>query len=1270
MDHTHIVSASDLDRYADTIESQGVIPELVYLLVRQSCGDLTSCRIPYGDSINQPGLDGLIETSLGFREFVPSGISFWEIGTGNDPQKKATLEFKKRTKEILDDQRTGSTFVFATPRSAGSGGWTESAQRKWLRQRNDKGWKEVRIIDGVILADWLREFPAIGKWMARKLNLTSRLGGLSTPKEHWDDMKSECLPDDPSLPSKLFTICREGACTSLHALFEGKSQLLMLFAESGQEVEDFVSAFISGLEPELSQNYSNRCLFINDEQAWRSVVETRSPHVLVADPRLGLDTDDGAVLQANARRKGHSIVIPLCGAWSGSNPEIIKLRSPSPHQIETVLKECGYTDVRAKELGRIGGDRISALRRHLRGLGTLPSYATWSNASLIAKAALIGQWEGSNISDRSAIENLLGKDYGEWIEILRPDSIRSDSPLIQRDEKWRVLSRGEVWDVLGSFISDSDLDRFKQAAILVLGEHDPKFDLPKEERFMAGLHHKVLKHSNLIRKGIAETLALLGSRSAALSSCTHGKAETITILVVRELLDKADWDRWASLEPILPLLAEAAPDEFLDAVESALINFESTPFRMIFDEEGSGFGGWNYLSGLLWALETLAWSPDYLSRVSLILADLASIDPGGNWSNRPSNSLVDIFLPWHVQTSATFEQRKTAIEAILQEHPLVGWKLISSLLPHSHGSTGGCHRPVWRNYIPRDWKDGVSMFEYWKQITSYTGIAISLAANDVTKLIELIDRLADLPTEAQEEILLHLESAGISSLGDVDRLPLWEKMNQFVRHHRRFSDARWALSKNVIDRIENTAKYLEPTQLELKYRHLFNEFDSDFYDEQGNYEEQQRRLIAKREAAVKTIVLAKGVSTIMEFAQTVAASYDVGEALSAAITDEQESEMLPKYLASTSEKLDRIIAGFIRAHYTKYGLKWVDSLLQRGWAKQLQARFLTYLPFEKDVWNRVYEHLGAENESYYWKIVKVNPYGSEQDYKVAIEKLLEYEREGSAVMIASRNVNESLQIDDEAAIRALLALIENGREFNLLDNYKTVELIKKLQMSETTDKEALLKIEWNLLALLDRLSSGAPITLEKRLASDPIFFSDLIKIVYISTYDDKVSITESDEKKHTVRNGYHLLTEWKRCPGTLDDGSFNPELFSEWIKQARKLTIESGHDKVGQILIGMVLTCAPADPEGLWIHKAVAHVLNSRDVGEMRSGFTTQLFNNRGVFTFTAGQDELRIAQENKIKAEALNKHGFTRFATAIREFAKRYERMAEQEAAREPFDD
>jgi len=1271
MDHTHIVQAADLDRYSPARESQAVVPELVYWLVKQSVPPPSVCRIPYGDVVNQPGWDGLVEIDQAFLEYVPEGASYWEIGTGADPKTKASTDFKKRTAALSDEDRAKSSFVFVTSRSSASGGWNEPEQTEWLEVRKDSGWNTIKIIDGVKLADWLREFPALGRWMAKKAGITASLGGIITPSEHWDLILSQGDKNDPPLPPQLFTTSRGGACASLEAVFSGESHRLFFFAESEDDVEDFVAAYLSTLDEEKAQEYANRCLFINDEDAWRTVSELRQSHVLVASPRLGLDSERQD-FQAIATKKGHAVVIPLCGALSGDNPEIIKLRSPSQAQIETVLKEAKFSEIRARELGGIGGGRISALRRHLLGLGSVPPYVNWDTARELAQAALAGQWNANNPADLRAVEEMLGKNYGEWIETLRVNALRSDSPLIQTDEWWRFVARGEAWNALGNRIADCDLDRFEATAVAVLSERDPKFDLPKDERFAACIHGKDLEHSSVLRKGIAETLALLGSRPKALSECSQGKAETTAVLVVRQLLNKASWERWASLDTHMPLLAEASPDEFLDAVESALVDLSSAPFHEIFAQEGTGgIGGWNYMSGLLWALESLAWCSDYLPRVSVILADIASIDPGGNWANRPANSLADIYLPWHVQTTAPFEKRKSAIGAVLKEQPEVGWSLLLALLPHSHGFTSGCHKPVWREFIPRDWKNSVLRSDYWEQITAFTELAVELAKQDSDKLVALIGRLSDLPKAAHESLLSHLSSYAVTGLAEGERLPIWEKLDEIVRQNRKFSDADWALPEEAIGNIEETSNLLAPSAPEFKYHHLFSDRDFDLFDEKGSYEEQRNRLDEARQAAVNEILSGAGFAGCLDFASKVASPYEVGRALGIVAPDETEAEILPVLLDSDDDFLARLVAGFVWARFWDRRVEWVDGVHCREWTTDHRVKFLTLLPFEDEIWERVTTHLGEASEGLYWKDARVNPYGRNRDLSVAIEKLLTYGREGAAVMCIACSADDKGSLDESLATRALIAVLESEGGIAELDNYQAVNLIKRLQESGTADQDALFRIEWNFLPWLDRFSSGSPVTLEKRLAEDPAFFAEAVGLVFRSKHDEKEEPAEPDEKKQSLaRNAYKLLTEWRRCPGLSDDGTLNAQAFSDWINEARRITEETGHAEVAQIQIGHVLIYAPSDPGDLWIHEAVATVLNYRDTEEMRSGFTTELFNHRGVHGFTHGKEERELAAKNREKAEALDSKGFTRFGTAMREFAEQYDRQAEREEKRDPFED
>jgi hypothetical protein len=104
----------------------------------------------------------------------------------------------------------------------------------------------------------------------------------------------------------------------------------------------------------------------------------------------------------------------------------------------------------------------------------------------------------------------------------------------------------------------------------------------------------------------------------------------------------------------------------------------------------------------------------YLQRVTVLLGELAAIDPGGNWANRPSNSLTDIFLPWFPQTCAPVPKRKAAVTALIKEQPAIGWKLIVSLLPSGHSSSMGCRiNELQQQFV--NWQKAMSEMQNRKQ---------------------------------------------------------------------------------------------------------------------------------------------------------------------------------------------------------------------------------------------------------------------------------------------------------------------------------------------------------------------------------------------------------------------------------------------------------------------------------------------------------------------------------------------------------------------------
>src|SRR3546814_20310193 len=85
----------------------------------------------------------------------------------------------------------------------------------------------------------------------------------------------------------------------------------------------------------------------------------------------------------------------------------------------------------------------------------------------------------------------------------------------------------------------------------------------------------------------------------------------------------------------------------------------------------SAMFGRSHRTGLLWALENLAWSDTLFMRTVLALGRLSERIIEDNLVNKPAGSLSAIFRNWMPQTSADLEGRKKALSKLAEKFPAV-----------------------------------------------------------------------------------------------------------------------------------------------------------------------------------------------------------------------------------------------------------------------------------------------------------------------------------------------------------------------------------------------------------------------------------------------------------------------------------------------------------------------------------------------------------------------------------------------------------------------
>jgi hypothetical protein len=889
----------------------------------------------------------------------------------------------------------------------------------------------------------------------------------------------------------------------------------------------------------------------------------------------------------------------------------------------------------------------------------LPALATKSDETTLALLTLVGAWNENCVGDTQAIRSLLNLSEMDFLETIRNILLLPDTPLVSCNGSWSVSHRHQLWQCLAKQLLDNDLRRFTNIIADIFKVHrtaPPTRDTlavwstPSSDSFGFSLP---------FRQGVIDGLALMATHFDVCSNCSHNTGSSLASDVVSTILDSADANHWARLNHFLPGMAEAHPRSFLSAVEAAL-QASPSPIDVLFLQEHKHPHGPSYLSGLLWALEILAWNDEFFMRVCLILGDLANRDPGGKWLNRPSNSLTTILLPWCPQTLATSEKRTRALEALLREFPGVGWNLIIALLPGNISTTTGTQKPKWDDTVADDWKPNVPEQEYREQIAFLGERAVEIAATDSLKLCLLIERCDTLAETAFLKLMDLLTSSDIISLPEVTRMPIWKSLEKVIRRNRRHPDAAWVMPTDLLSQLVDCASGLTPTDPFNEYQYLFSENDLDLFDdEMSNWETQLLKLRDLRITAIERLSREQGLVSIVRFAETVTNAYQVGFVLGSSDARATAEMLITNLIDSELKTHVDLLRGYTSARIQQDGWKWCDLVHDTSWTITQTARFLSCLPFTSETWKRVTNWL-PNNEEAYWASASVNPFDASDDIDVAVAKLITVNRPYEAIACLDTMRHRRMPLPLEMCLEALRDSANYPKKYDHNQSHQIVELIEYLQNNPSVTEDNRLQIERAWLHELDRIQGAAPITMERRLANDPLFFHDMITKVFRSTEKARHEDEESSETASQASRIRKLLHTWATPPGTTSDGTLDGMRFTEWIARVTELCAQSGHFTVGLITAGEVLIHAPGDPDGLWIHRAVAAALNKREANDLRRGYRTAAYNSRGVhFVDPSGAPERELAAKYRRKADAVEKAGFTRFAETLRSLANDYEAEA-----------
>lgn len=1205
-----LASATDIARWAGTRAAQERLPELVRRLVYATTEAPTYVDFPSGDAVQLGGYDGAVELAE-THPIIPLGLSVWEMGTSDDPKGKADDDYDKRTAPPPATARgvvvpAVTTFIFVTPRRWG-------AKDKWASNRRAEGkWADVRVLDAVDLEGWLQNAAAAHVWLSRLLGLVPE--GVDDMETIWADWADSLTPR--ASPALMMAGRAEQAAQAVSWLKQPGRNTLTVSAESTEDALGFIGAAIMSLPAHESAPLLARTAVVTTQDAFVQLAASVEPLILIPTYSIGTEIH-------RATRSHHRVLIPT-GPTLGSGAAASPLLLPRVNRrdAEVALVAMGVAQDRARELAGVARRSMVTLRRRLATSTAhlLPDWSATTEGPTLVPMLLLGQFDEARDADLQALEALAPGALFTVRTVLQRWSREVDPPIRCVGGVWYLVSKEDAWTLLSRYVTKEDVQRFTTVAKQVLSEVHPKFDLPPDQRWVATLHGKERRYSHALVAGVADTVALLGSLGDSTASVGGFAPTSIAVEIVDGAFQAlvGSWQGWATLSRVLPLLAEGAPDVFIRAVTEQVARDEAT-VKELFGDEGDVLFSSSPHTGLLWALETLAWSTDHLLASARVLATLDRLDPGGRIVNRPGNSLRAIFLPWLPQTSADLDARLIVLAQLRQYEPEATWRLLMKLLPRFHDHSGQTPRPTWRDWVVDGAGNGASYADIFRQTTAFIDWMTADAGDDATRWVALVEALDNVGPGEFDTICQSLAAALIRLDDDEFRTPIFDALREQLSKHRSFADAAWALPAARLLQLEPLFVSATPHDPVKRLRWLFSNHPQLPQGREDDFDSFQDLLKTTRQDAVRELLTSLGSQGLLTAAKNMERPDECGEALalSGLIPSDEEIAYIQQILSLS----DRTGQAFGRG----YAVGWTRRLTHAvafdrirdkalEWSDDTRGQLL--LIQEPDAATLdLADSLVPEGRNAFWS--RIHGYWLRDPVvERGLRSILEVGRSHAAVHAAAFQLRNHPDLDPALLAVALFhaPMQKADVDGSSISAHDVGQVLDALEAAATAGRFDMLKVAQLELLYLPLLGhfERPPRVLHRAMSEDPALFIEAVTNAYRATGEAHGSLTPEEARRAEL--SYHLLQSWRTPPGSVSTG-IDEKRMNDWIDVVRA---ELGkHDRLESCdsVLGQCLSGPERDADTAWPRIQIRDLIERLESEQFERGLKIGRFNGRGVIS-------------------------------------------------------
>jgi hypothetical protein len=1240
------IRAKHIERWAAAIDARKHLPVLLRRVIHSTGRGLHHVDFPGFDNAQRRGWDGWVEADEA-TPWVPEGRSGWECSVEQNPKRKAESDYQARLSLLTPAERADCTFVFVTLRN-----WKGKAE--WAKRKIAScDWKDVRAFDASDLEQWLETAVAPQIWLARELELPTT--GFRTIDECWDQWAA-CEPPmtdaifAPSIERHSGAFCRW--------LTASPDCLLTVAADSREEAVAFIACLLR--QDDLPAGFCDRAVLFDSAATLRLLTSITSPFI----PIVCNEETERAI--GDLYRRHHCIVVRPRNAVD-RRPDI-EVDLLSPNAFATALTDMGIERNDIAPLARASGLSPTVLRRQL---SKVPAVRTplWAQDTTMVRhlipMALVGTWHAGSKADRQILAALADTSY-RGIEDAMADLLlqHDDCPVWQIDQHCGVTSKIDALFAVAPLMTRSHIIDFVDFAEYVLSEADPGLELPRGKRWMAGLYGKVREHSAALRTGVCETLVLLAIHGNSLFRRLGHNIEAQVSALVRRLLTPLT-GTLLSHEHDLPNYAEAAPEAFLTLLEEDLRQPDPA-LRKLLEPAGPAPFDTPSRTGLLWALERLAWNSEHLMRVVLVLADLSHTEINDRWSNTPIDSLFSIFRSWIPQTAAPLDQRIQALEKLCERFPDVGWQIcVRQLEFDDYRVAHYSNRPRWRNDASEAGEQ-VTREDEHAFIRRVLDLTIKRKQHNAASLGDLIEHIGGVPEKDRVPIWNLIDRWLQTNPGKWEKAKLRDRIRDDILS-KGGGLGREIRRRGTIERPARAAyEKLAPCDPVARNAWLFSDFwvcpPPDEGQDPDRMEQGERAHVLRTEA-MSEIWSAYGLGGVIALLSE-SDGLVVGRYAAPCAADKiSATNVLVGCLAIddvTEEKVDDFLLGFIESVEDDVRTHILSSAVEIGNGNE--ARIFRCAPFNDQTWRLLDKQVEKVRDQYWRSVSPRESEWTEHEIIELLDRLLQSDRPRAAFYAVKSNWGKVASSSLKRLLDAVASVNSEPADHFKIDRYYLSKAFQSIGKRPGTTSDEMAQLEFRFIEALQYSEHGIP-HLEQRIMETPRLFVEVVALAYGG---DGAHDPSDDPGRHTALVGAskELLVQIKRIPGTNSDGQVDTDMLMRWVAEARALCKDHSLTAIGDVKIGELLARAPHEDDTRWPCRPVCEVLETIDSRNMAKGLKIGVYNSRGATmrgVYDGGSQERDLAAGYAAKAQAW-RYEYPFVAKILKEIAESYELDAKRE--------